>query len=281
MIIDKIESFGNSLLQHGSASDRVYLMKLVADDLPAILDHIDLLVKLHGYTKTFAKIPASHLVPFKHHGYTCEATVPGFYNGSEAGCFLAKYHSQSRQHDPDAQQVKEVLHAAKTKASAGTQKPLPTTVTCRLTTAADAVQMAELYRLVFASYPFPIHDPAYLKQTMAENVYYAGIWQDGRLLALASAEMDISGSNAEMTDFATRPQTRGQGFAQHLLHFLERQMPKEGIKTGYTIARATSFGMNITFSQSGYKFAGTLVQNTQISGGLESMNVWYKPLTNQ
>jgi hypothetical protein len=36
--------------------------------------------------------------------------------------------------------------------------------------------------------------------------------------------------------------------------------------------------MNITFARAGYRYAGTLVNNTQICGQLESMNVWYKPL---
>lgn len=278
MAVDKLENFGGSLLQHGAASDRVYLMKLSDDDLPAILEHMDLLVKLHGYTKTFAKVAAGQLIPFKHRGYICEATVPGFYNGSEAGHFLVKYHSSDRQYDPDAKQVAEVLQTALQKAAPAVQKPLPDGLFCRLVKTDDAEQMAELYQTVFASYPFPIHEPTYLRQTMQENIRYAGIWKDDELLALASAEMDKSGSNAEMTDFATRPDTRGQGFAHHLLHFLEQRMLDEGIKTGYTIARATSFGMNITFSQCGYQFGGTLVQNTQISGGLESMNVWYKPL---
>ena len=37
--------------------------------------------------------------------------------------------------------------------------------------------------------------------------------------------------------------------------------------------------MNITFARQGYAFSGTLYNNTNISGNLESMNVWHKPLT--
>jgi hypothetical protein len=46
--------------------------------------------------------------------------------------------------------------------------------------------------------------------------------------------------------------------------------------TGYTSARSLSFGMNITFCRRGYSYAGTLVNNTCISGDIESMNVYYK-----
>jgi beta-lysine N6-acetyltransferase len=37
--------------------------------------------------------------------------------------------------------------------------------------------------------------------------------------------------------------------------------------------------MNKTFAALGYRYGGTLVNNTQICGDLESMNVWHKPLT--
>jgi beta-lysine N6-acetyltransferase len=36
--------------------------------------------------------------------------------------------------------------------------------------------------------------------------------------------------------------------------------------------------MNVTFSRAGYTFTGTLINNTNIGGSIESMNVWYKRL---
>jgi hypothetical protein len=54
------------------------------------------------------------------------------------------------------------------------------------------------------------------------------------------------------------------------------EMKARKIKTLYTIARATSHGMNKTFGRQGYIFAGTLINNTQIGESIESMNVWHK-----
>ena len=48
--------------------------------------------------------------------------------------------------------------------------------------------------------------------------------------------------------------------------------------TSYTIARSLSYGMNITFAKMGYIYGGTLINNTNICGSLESMNIWYKHL---
>lgn len=277
MKADQVEDFGGSLLQHGPASDRVYLMKLDPVDLPRILEHINRLVECNSYSKVFAKLPADHAELFLKNGYCCEARVPGFYNMQQDGLFLARFITHERSQDPDADVIEQVLQAAKARqTSQPVKKPLQNGLVCRLATPKDCDDMAELYCQVFASYPFPIHQPEYLLQTMQDSVCYAGIWDGNQLLALASAEMDRKAGHAEMTDFATRPDLQGQGFAQHLLDFLEQQMPRHGINIGYTIARATSFGMNITFSQMGYNFGGTLVRNTQISGGLESMNVWYR-----
>jgi len=113
---------------------------------------------------------------------------------------------------------------------------------------------------------------------MAYNVDYFAVEKEGKLIALSSAEMDAQGSNAEMTDFATLPENRGQGLARCLLQEMEAAMNRRGIQTAYTIARAASAGMNITFAQLGYQFGGLLINNTQISGSIESMNVWYKSL---
>jgi len=279
MAIDQIETFGESLIQHGPANNRVYLMKLKREDFPQIIGFINGLALLHGYSKVFAKVPAYARAGFEQEGYQVEAAIPGFYNGRKDGLFMSRYFHPDRLIDHAADRVHEVLQTAMEKKSNEPEAQPQSDIEQRLAIPSDSAQMAELYRKVFASYPFPIHDPAYLAGTMAENVIYAGSWENGQLLALASAEVDPEGGNAEMTDFATTPECRGRGLANQLLGKLESLMAQADIQTCYTIARATSFGMNITFAKNGYEFGGTLIKNTQISGTLESMNVWHKKLS--
>jgi hypothetical protein len=59
---------------------------------------------------------------------------------------------------------------------------------------------------------------------------------------------------------------------------MEQTVKMKGIKTAYTIARATSPGINITFARKEYRFGGRLINNTNISGRIESMNIWYKQM---
>ncbi len=105
-----------------------------------------------------------------------------------------------------------------------------------------------------------------------------GVYLGNKLISASSAEMDVSAKNAEMTDFATDPDYAGNNLSLHLLREMEAEMRKRKMKTLYTIARSFSAAMNITFAKLDYKYTGTLVNNTNIFGKIESMNIWYKSL---
>lgn len=275
---DQIIAFGHSLIQHGKHSDRAYLMHLAAADIPEILEFLDDLADSNGYSKVFAKVPAWAMVEFGRAGYCLEATVPNLYRGEVDACFMGKFFCPERQAEQKPGLVRQALTMALGRGESPEAPSLPAPLSSRLTTPGDVEAMAALYRRVFATYPFPIHEPGYLLETMERHVIYQGIWSGEELVALASAETDIHGQNAEMTDFATLPDCRGQGLASYLLAQLETEAGQCGIRTAYTIARSYSVGMNVTFAKLGYRYSGTLTHNTQISGELESMNVWHKPL---
>ncbi len=276
---DRLETLGRSLIQHGKSNDRVYLMKLDGSDYPAIIEQMDTLAAKEGYTKIFVKIPSRYEAAFSDAGFSPEAHVPMFYSGSEDAFFMAKYFDQKRAVLSNGNEVKAVIERAETAAPLS-EPDKQSGLVCRILLPEDAGTLAALYRIVFETYPFPIHDPAFLIEAMNAETVFFGIFHNGRLAAASSSEMDVKSENVEMTDFATLPEFRARGLAARLLHEMEREMKKRGIKTAYTIARAVSYGMNITFARQGYALAGTLVNNTNISGSLESMNVWYKPLNN-
>ena len=276
---DQIERLGRSQIQHGKSNNRIYLMKLAPEEAPSLVDKLDNLAQRRGYTKIFAKVPAKARRVFAHAGYREEAAIPGFFSGKEDAAFFGKYFCSRRKKEKKPDTVRQVIDAARAKAGEPARPELPEEFTLRRLGSGDAEAMAEVYRQVFATYPFPIHDPAYLRQTMEENILYWGVWEGERLVAISSADTYPKDLNAEMTDFATLPEYRGAGLAQVLLAEMEKELEEQDYRTAYTIARAYSFGMNITFAKHGYRFSGTLTHNTDISGELESMNVWYKPLS--
>ncbi|MBY6186679.1 putative beta-lysine N-acetyltransferase [Marinobacter hydrocarbonoclasticus] len=272
---DQVEQRAGATLQHGPNNDRVYLMSLGQADPVEVLCEVHHLADQHGYGKIFAKLPHNRAEPFLKQGYQVEARIPGFYPNADA-LFLGHYPDPDRARLSQPEMLTSVLRQA-TRALTAVPDSAPSPAIRRLDEQ-DVEAMAKLYARVFPSYPFPITDPGFLLETLADNVAYFGVEQQGQLVALASAEQCFRSGTVEMTDFATAAEARGQGWAQHLLARMEQAMTEQGHRVAYTIARAVSVGMNRTFARAGYQMAGTLNNNTQISGQIESMNVWYKSL---
>lgn len=276
---DVKERLGKSDVQHGPFSNRVFLMKLDERDFPDIIQRLDELAESQKYTKIFAMIPAYARDAFAADGYAEEARIPGFYRGEVDGFFMGRFLDNARREEGKADLVKDVVEKARAKARPRTEISLPAGYAWRLTTPEDAPQMAEVFQEAFGSYPVPIFDPDYLREQMGDGQLYFGIWEGDKLVSLASPYIEEKDLNGELTDFATLENYQGKGFAGFLMLRMEEEMARRNIKTSYTFARAYSYGMNIAFARNGYTFAGTLTNNVNIaSGGMESMNVWYKRL---
>jgi beta-lysine N6-acetyltransferase len=265
---------GKSEIQHGKFNNRVYLMKLDPSDYPSILNEIDSLASKNGYGKAFAKVPAYALDAFLENGYVAEAKVPGLYNGKEDAYFLSKYYSDGRAESLDPEHCREVLSTAHANRSPSVR--INSRNDCTELKPGELVPLADFYKSVFDTYPFPIFDSNFLEKSAKSGVRYFIAKDGGEIISAASMDVDIEGQNAEMTDFATKKAYRKRGLSQRLLLCMEAEAEKSGIKTLYTIARASSYGINKVFSNLGYHYAGTLHNNTQISGKIEDMNVWYK-----
>ena len=277
---DKIEKIGNaSIIQHGQLNKRVYLMKLDSTDCPlTIIQEINKLARENKYTKIFCKIPASAAPLFLANGFLPEAQIPAFYNNEEAAFFVSKFLSSDRLLEIETDRLSDLskLLNEQKSMSIGAKSASTDGITLRRLDKADYEQITEIYREVFVTYPFPIYNPGFILKSIEDGTQYYGAEIEGKLVALASAEIDKKGKNAEMTDFATLPQFRGRSLAVLLLGEIEKAMKVQGITTLYTIARLNSVGMNKTFLKMNYCYSGTLIKNTHIAGKIESMNVLYK-----
>lgn len=283
-MFDTTINISNSKIQHGPKNNRIYLIHLQKEDMPKILDDLDSLANFYGYSKIFAKVPKASAKTFFEYGYISEAKISRFFNGTEDCIFMAKYMDNKRNTEIDKDLNRKVLDVALSKKLENSFKNnsvdynLPKEFSFKKAKPSDASKMAALYSKVFNSYPFPVSDPEYIKETMNDNVIYFGVWKGNDIVALSSCEMCLEDKNVEMTDFAVVPDYRGHKFAYFLLGEMEKEMRKREIKTAYTIARSTSYGMNSTFAKCGYSFKGRLIKNTQIGGDIEDMNVWSKAL---
>lgn len=278
MMPDIIEILGKSRVQHGHFNNRVYVMHLDESDIPAIIPRLDELANQNAYAKIVIRVPGDFVAAFHDAGYVTEAVVPGFFAKKNAACFLGKFLDKTRLVVTDKKLAADVLTRAKTHARINSPATLPAECTLFMATPDTANEIAALYRETFESYPFPVFDPEFIRKGMEENVRYFCIRSRNQIAAVASVEMDSAAGNAELTDFATYISFRGNGLAGILLSAMEKYLVSSGISLGYTIARSTSYPMNIAFARAGYTYAGTLMNNTNICGRIESMNVWYRIL---
>jgi putative beta-lysine N-acetyltransferase len=275
MLRDSILTVGNSTIQMGAYNDRIYLMSLAAEDGPAIVDEIINMAVAEDLSKIFAKVPESQALHFLSCGFEKEAEVPDMFDGDD-GVFLSFYRHLWRKEQSDKEELDRVLSVAESKKGKGNVSTLPSTLRMRRLGPEDAHALAHLYGQTFKTYPFPITDPDFICQEMEDGVRFIGVYEDAKLVGAASAEVAADGNSAEMTDFAVNPDYRKMGIAGALLRALEKDCTESGIKCLFTIARACSYGINSLFSKGDYQFSGQLKNNTNISGRLESMNIWYK-----
>ncbi len=275
---DAIVHRGNSIIQHGHFNNRVYVMRLAHEDIPDIIRYADNLALKEGYTKIFVKVPESSVETFASDGYVTEATVPFFYNGEESAVFMGKYLDPVRKEVRDATVVANVLSDAFSHAGEKPVHGLPDGFSLMHAHVGDAADIAGLYQSVFSTYPFPITDPAFIRESMQNTTRYLIIRKSRLLAAVASCEIDTANRNIEVTDFATATLFRGRGFASLLLQAIEIEMKKEEIGLAYTICRAVFGPINTVFAGAGYQYGGQLPNNTNICGSIESMNVWYRKL---
>ena len=276
---DKIEKIGKSLIQHGKVNNRIYLLKLDPRDHKNIIPMLDELATREDYSKIFCKIQSDLFPDFLLQGYSMEAYVPQFYNGRTDCIMASKFRDEKRRLLPVREMELFIKLLSQTPVSESGFVNNHNRFHLGRLGIEDAVQVTEVFKHVFETYPFPVHDPQYIRETIIEGkARYFGIRENGKLAGVSTAETDMAGENAEMTDFAVLPEYRGMGMAFRLLMFMEDEMRSAGIKTGYTIARLKEPGMNKTFLRAGYNYTGTLVNNTNIGGRIESMNIFYKHL---
>ena len=273
---DRTEIICGSRVQHGPLNRRIYVMHLDTGAVGQLLPALDRLADDRGYEKITARIPRTCWPAFRAAGYVCEAQVPGFFNGRIDALFVARFLSPRRM-APDRVGDGAVTGNPPPALAAGSA-PTGAAAAVSACTPVDAEALGRLFRETFASYPFPVHRAAFLRQAMAGDVFYFCIRIADRIAAAAAAETDPDSRSCEMTDFATRSEYRRRGFAGKLLGRMHDCARGLELKTAYTIARADSRGMNRVFRKRGYRFAGRLVKNTHIHGRIRDMNVWYRIL---
>jgi len=209
-------------------------------------------------------------------GFEAEGVMPGFYGGEEDCVAMGFYVNGERGALADEAAVAQVKAILEAKREAE-PRPRPPVETC-LADPSDAPAVAELLADTFAQYPTPSGDPAYVAEAIAEGIPFRYVAVEGEVVACASADLIPEAATAELTDCATRPDHRGQGYMQAILLDLMDDLAERDYPTAFTLARARIPGVNLAFQRLGFELRGTMPQSCRIGGGIEDMNIWSRPL---
>ena len=257
---------------------RLKVIDYEANDFSAMMQRLAWLARSNDFDKIFVKARHNDFQLFLSHGYMMEGILRYYFNGEDA-YVLSRFSSSDRVQSDDllneAKLVEELIYHSERSPA----KPLDPEVEIIHARPRHIPQLVTIYRSVFESYPSPLTNPDYIKSTMEHNVLYRLALKNGEAVAAASADISFKYSNAEMTDCATIPEGQGKGLMQHILMRLEQDLKERDIMTAYTLARGMSVGMNRVFYRLGYEFSGRLINNCDIFGKFEDMNIWVKDLS--
>jgi putative beta-lysine N-acetyltransferase len=248
-----------------------------ATDYDALILKLRWLAEANGFDKILCMASPCDWERFLRHGYVLEAILKYYHRGEDA-LVMSKFRSQERLTSPNLMQeillIEELLARDVPPAPDGP----PDGYRVRMARPDDVGALIDLFRTIFKTYPTPLIHRAYLEHVFQTESLFAVCEREGAVVAAASAELHAEARAAELTDCATRSDARGRGLMSALLRLLEGELRRRDFVCAYTMARARSFGMNAVFRGLGYEFNGRLVNNCDIFGAYEDMNIWVRDL---
>ncbi|MEH7380144.1 putative beta-lysine N-acetyltransferase [Bacillus sp. JJ1533] len=247
-------------------------------NLLSLLKEVNDISKQHSFEKIIWMTKSEDVFVLMSQGYMIEAMIPKYFNGSDA-YLVTKYFTNERRNSEKWMQEEKVI--TDILSSPQKNKLTVTNFLIRKAIPEDTGKLAALYSTVFQIYPTPLNNPDYIQQVMKDSTIFYVVEDNGDIVSAASAEVNTTFYNAELTDCATLDDYRKHGLMKRLLVKLEKELINNGIYCAYSIARALSYGMNKSFYQLGYSYTGRLTNNCYIFDNIEDMNVWVKDLSKQ
>lgn len=259
-----------------------YSERLRADDyrgnVTLFAEWLEEEAKKNSFHKIIIKSKVDDLSCWQELGYVNEGEFKGYFNGGSAFA-MCKYFKNERRNSEYWMDEDRILSDVIKIPTGSKNLPLQSNYLLRMADIKDAKSLAVLYGDVFQLYPTPMNDAEYVRKMIESGTLFCVIEHEERIVSAASADVNATYNNAEITDCATIPEHRKFGLMKHLIDQLEKELFQRNIYCSYSIARALSFGMNAVFHQKGYQYKGRLANNCKIFDKYEDMNIWVKDLS--
>lgn len=214
---------------------------------------------------------------FKETGFEIEGMIEGYFRGEDAFC-MSYFISRDRKYCMNFSEKDSIVKKSLNVKNTFINNINKSQYYIRNANENDIEEMVKLFSTVFSTYPSPVLDKEFLKETMNEKVLYKVAIDNGKIIGIASADMDKENLNAEITDCATYLQYRGKGVLSNIICDLEAELKKKRFVCLYSLSRAIIPGINIALSKQNYKYTGRLINNCNICSNFEDMNIWVKKI---
>lgn len=257
---------------------RLKVLDYRATDYAAMVAKLHFLAEANRFDKIWVKADQRDWEQFLRFGYVLEGLLK-YANRGRTAYMMSKFRSQQRLHSRELMKETLLIEEILGRTRRETPRPLPAGYSLDFARESDVDGMLALYRRVFRTYPSPLTYREYLTAVLHRDALFRVIRdKSGQVVSVASAELDKAHKSAELTDCATHPSERGKGLMSVILDALENDLRKAGYVCAFTMARARSYGMNAAFHALGYEFNGRMINNCDIYGAFEDMNLWVKDL---
>ncbi len=257
---------------------RLKILEYRATDYRPMIEKLEFLAAANKFDKITVQARKDDWEQFLRHGYVLEGLLK-YVNRGKTAYMVSKFKSQRRIQSRGLIKEIELIEQIMQRDKREEAPALQPGYTLDFAREDDIDGMLALYRRVFKTYPSPLTYREYLVSVLHRDAIFRVIRnRRGQVVAAASAELHAANLSAELTDCATHPDERGKGLISVLLHALEDDLRRNGYQCAYTMARAPSYGMNAAFHSLGYEFNGRMVNNCDIFGDFEDMNLWVKSL---
>ncbi|MCM1565208.1 MAG: putative beta-lysine N-acetyltransferase [Dehalobacter sp.] len=233
--------------------------------------------KKENLGKIIANCHKQDLSIFEECGFVAEGIIDGFFQGEDATC-MSFFLDKKRENSLYGEKENRIIDYC-VKNTNKFELTKNKNYTMRQAVPDDIPQMIQLFQTVFETYPTPIFSREYLQEVMRDYVLFMVAEEGAGIISIASAVLDKRHMNAEITDCATYPKYSGKNILSELIFQLETQLKRNGFATSYSLARANNLGINRSLSKLGYMYRGRLINNCNICGGFEDMNIWVKILS--
>lgn len=255
-------------------NERIKVLSYSIENIEILSKYLNILASGNTFGKIIISAREEEWQRFLSHGYVLEAVNKGYFSGRPC-YYVVKFTKNQRNYSPALVEEDKILEQILKKPLHYRSIPLPSGFIIRNAESKDIPRLSKLYNQIFASYPSAITEPEYLNKLIKSNFFKVVLYQD-EIVSAASLEINHEFLSAEMTDCLCLPEFEGQGLMYRLIYSLEQDAKKIGLKNLYSIARATSPGINAVLKKLGYAYGGRLINNCTICGGFENMNLWTK-----